>query len=121
MRVFTIKWFTRWAGKEGIDEAALHAAIADIEAGKVVGGHIIKQRVAKPGAGKSGGWRTLIAIRVEDKAFFVYGFAKNARSNISQHELKTLKAYAKELFGYSEAQLNKALKAGELDEVENNE
>jgi len=40
-----------------------------------LGGHVMKKRVALPGRGKSSGARTNIACQVEDKAFFIYGFA----------------------------------------------
>ena len=50
--------------------------------------------------------------------FFVYGFAKNERANINDLELKALKLLAKELLNYSAASLSKAMKAGELIEIE---
>jgi hypothetical protein len=52
-----------------------------------------------------------------DKSFFMFGFAKNQRENISAKELKALKLMAKELLGYSNLQLNKAVKSGELIKV----
>lgn len=69
---------------------------------------MVKKRVAVGGRGKSGGVRTLLAYKVDDKAFFVYGFAKNARANISANELKALKRLAK----------TEAIKHGALFEVE---
>ncbi|WP_281282519.1 type II toxin-antitoxin system RelE/ParE family toxin [Microbulbifer harenosus] len=69
---------------------------------------------------RSGGVRTLLAYKVEDKTFFVYGFAKNARSNIKDDELKVLKLYAKNLLDYSYRDLAKAVKAGTLIEVKGN-
>lgn len=120
MRVFTIKWFSRWARKEGITDAMLCAVIADMQVGNTgdeLGGYVFKKRLAKPGEGKRGGWRVLIAFRIKDKAFFVYGFAKNDRDNIGKQELKALKEYAKTLLGYSSDQLKTALEAGELNEV----
>ncbi|WP_205422216.1 type II toxin-antitoxin system RelE/ParE family toxin [Marinobacter sp. Arc7-DN-1] len=70
------------------------------------------------GGGKSGGGgRALLAYRAGDKAFFVYGFAKNVRANISDKELKALKLYADTLLHYSKAELRKAVKSGALIEV----
>lgn len=69
------------------------------------------------GQGKSGGLRTILAFKEGNKAFFLYGFSKNARENIDSKELKALKRLAKELFAYSEDQLKKAIKAGSLVEV----
>ena len=77
--------------------------------------------MASPGRGKRGGARTLVAFRQGEKAFFVYGFAKNERTNISDKELKALKLLAKELLNYPAETLAKAIKAGELIEIEVND
>ena len=82
-----------------------------------LGGHVVKKRVALPGRGKRGGSRTLVVYQQADKAFFVYGFAKNERANISNKELKALKLLATELLSYTKQALVKAIKAGELIEV----
>ncbi|NYS60439.1 type II toxin-antitoxin system RelE/ParE family toxin [Vreelandella salicampi] len=122
MRVFKNKVFSKWAAKVGLDDAAMLAAVAEMERGLVdadLGGHVVKKRVAVGGRGKSGGGRTLLAYRVGNKAFFVYGFAKNSRANISADELKALKHLAKELLGYGEKALAEAIKHGALIEVKN--
>jgi len=124
MRIFKNKVFTKWAAKEGLSDDALRAAVAEIERGLVdadLGGHVVKKRVSIDGRGKSGGVRTLLAYRVADKAFFVYGFSKNSRANISADELKALKNLAKELLSYSDKALTEAIKHGALIEVENDE
>lgn len=124
MRIFKNKAFSKWAAKEGLSDEALQMAVAEIENGLVeadLGGHVIKKRVALVGRGKSGGARTLLAYRVEDKAFFVYGFAKNARSNIKPDELKALKMLAAQLLGYSDKELDKAVEKRILIEVSNDE
>ena len=96
------------------------AAVAEMEDGLIdarLGGNVVKKRVALPGRGKRGGSRTLVAYRKDDKAFFVYGFAKNERANISTKELKALRLLATQLLGYTNPALSKAIKAGELVEV----
>ncbi len=123
MRVFKNKVFHKWAAKEGLDDVALMAAVDEMERGLIdadLGGHVLKKRVALAGRGKSGGVRTLLAYKVGNKAFFVYGFAKNARANISTEELKALKHLAKALLGYSDKALTEAIEYGALIEVENN-
>ena len=123
MRVFKNKVFHKWAVKEGLDHAALLAAVDEMERGLIdadLGGHILKKRVALAGRGKSSGVRTLLAYKVRNKAFFVYGFAKNARANISTDELKALKHLAKVLLGYSDKALTEAIKYGALIEVQDN-
>jgi hypothetical protein len=120
MQVFKSKWFQKWAASEGLDDRALLAAVEEMESGLIdarLGGHVIKKRVALPGRGKRGGSRTLVVYQQADKAFFVYGFAKNERANISDKELKALKLLATELLSYTKPALAKAVKAGELIEV----
>jgi len=120
MQVFKSKWFKKWADKEGLTDESLKAAIKEMEDGLVdadLGGHVYKKRVPIEGQGKSGGLRTLLAFRMGNKAFFMYGFAKNEQDNISAKELKALKAMARELLSYSAPQLKQAIKAGSLIEV----
>jgi len=71
----------------------------------------------KEGQGKSSGLRTILAFRIANKAFFIYGLTKNERSNIRPKELKALKAIAKELLGYDVKELALAVKMGGLIEV----
>ena len=120
MRVFKSRWFQKWATGEGLDNEALLSAVEEMENGLIdarLGGHMVKKRVALPGRGKQGGSRTLVVYQQADKAFFVYGFAKNERANISNKELKALKLLATELLSYTKQALVKAIKAGELIEV----
>jgi len=78
---------------------------------------VIKQRIARSGAGKSGGFRTSILFRAKAPAFFVHGFAKNERDNIDDKELAAFKMLAAQLLAYDEAALAKAIAAGVLMEV----
>lgn len=120
MRVFKNRMFSRWAAKEDITEEDLLAALAEIEHGLFeadLGGHVIKKRIAIGAQGKRAGVRTLIACQLGHRAFFLYGFAKNVRSNISHNELVALKKLSKELIGYSNKELTQALNAGTLVEV----
>mgnify|MGYP001814113356 FL=1 len=122
MRVFKNKWFQKWAAKEGLDDEVLRAAVEEMENGLIdaeLGGHVVKKRVALPGRGKRGGTRTLVVYQQANKAFFVYGFAKSERANISDKELKALKLLATQLLGYTNPALVKAIEAGELIEVIN--
>ena len=121
MRIFKTKWVHRWASKEGISDASLRAAVEEMRHGLVdadLGGHVFKKRVALPGRGKSGSVRTLLAFKRDHHVFFVYGFAKSVRANISDAELKALRRLAEELLSYGDTRINKALEAKELIEVE---
>lgn len=124
MRIYKTRQFDKWASKEGLTDALLKAAVAEIENGLIdadLGGNVIKKRVALAGRGKSGGARTLLAYRMGDRAFFVYGFAKNERDNIDDKELKALKQLASIQLGLNQTQLQHALIAGKLIEVTNND
>jgi hypothetical protein len=120
MRIFKTRWFDRWAAKEALSEQALRDAVAEIAQGLIdarLGGQIVKKRIGSDGRGKSGGMRTIVAFKIEDKAFFIYGFAKNQRENIDEKELKALKLLAAHLLNYDQKALDRALKAQELVEV----
>ena len=120
MRVFKTRQFAKWAAKEGIADNALIVAVTEMEHGLVdadLGGHVFKKRVGLQGRGKSGGVRTLLAYRLGDRAFFVFGFAKNERDNIDDKELKALKRLASVYLGYDGAQLEQAKIEGLLIEV----
>lgn len=120
MQVFKNKAFSKWAAKIGLNDTVLMTAVAEISEGMVdadLGSHIFKKRLAIGGRGKRGGVRTLLIYRAGDKAFFIYGFAKSVRANITAKELKALKLYAGALLGYSRAELNKAVKSGALVKV----
>ena len=121
MRAFKTKLFSKWAVKEGLSDKALLEAIDEMEQGLIdanLGGHVYKKRVAIQGRGKSGGVRTLLAYKVANKAFFIYGFAKNVRSNIEDKELKALKLYASLLLQYNDGELKQAIKDGVLVAIE---
>ena len=121
MRAFKVKVFAKWASGEGLDDDALASAVIEMEQGLIdarLGGQVVKKRVALPGRGKRGSARTLVAFKQGDKAFFIYGFAKNERANVGGKELRALKLLAKELLNYAAQALAKATKAGELIEIE---
>lgn len=120
MRLYKNKWFNRWAKGEGLTDRDLCSAVRQMEEGlidAILGGNLVKKRVAAAGRGKSGSFRTIIAYKAGDRAFFLYGFAKNQRDNIDDKEREALKKIAKELFGYDARTLNEAVKGKALVEV----
>jgi hypothetical protein len=121
VRVFKNKWFNRFAAKEGLTDAELLAVVADLEVGRFdadLGGGVFKQRIARAGGGKSGGYRSIIFFRSNERAFFVYGFAKSDRANISQDEKQLFRESAKDAFAKTDAQLKKQLDNGTYVEIE---
>jgi hypothetical protein len=120
VRVFKNVWFSRFAEKEGISDAELKYAANLLESGRGdagLGGGVYKQRIARPGSGKSGGYRVIVFFKSGDRAFFVYGFAKSDKGNISEKQLKDFKLAAKVALSYSEEQLQKRLASGLYREV----
>jgi hypothetical protein len=124
VRIFKTKWVARFVRRERIDDAGLKEAIARAERGIIdadLGGGLIKQRVARPGQGRSGGFRMIVAYRTEDRAFFLYGFAKNERENIEDNELEALRVVAAGMLVRNDAALERAKAEGELQEIGNGE
>lgn len=124
MRIFKTKWVARFVRRERIDDASLKEAIERAERGIIdadLGGGLIKQRVARPGQGRSGGFRMIVAYRTEERAFFLYGFAKNERENIDDDELQTLRDTAAEFLANDDPALDEAVSIGKLQEIENDE
>jgi hypothetical protein len=120
MRLFATKPFLRFMKREGIDADQLRAAIERAEEGLVdadLGGGVIKQRIARRGEGRSGGYRTIIAFKRGERAVFVYGFAKSDQANISGLELRAFRKLAVLLLSYDDRQLQTTLHSGALMEV----
>ena len=120
MRVFKNKPFARFAKKADISDALLCDAVRDAEHGLIfadLGGGVIKQRLARSGQGKSGGFRTLIVFRAGARAVFVHGFAKNEKENIGRGELVALKKLAAELLAYEDKAIARVVASGVLMEV----
>lgn len=120
MRIFKYGSFSRFARKENISDTTLLEAVRRAENGQVdadLGGGVIKQRIPKQGQGKRGGYRTLILYRTSERAFFVYGFAKSERDNISRTELAELKNLAAAMLNLSNAQLKQLVENGVYTEV----
>jgi hypothetical protein len=82
-----------------------------------LGGNPIKQRLARPGAGRSGGYRTVIAYRGAQRAVFLYGFAKSERENVGPRELADLKELAGQFLGMSDAEIENVLDTNGLKEL----
>ena len=112
--------FTRFAKKSKISDVALCKAVMNAERGLIdadLGGGVIKQRVAREGEGKSGGFRTMILFKTGTRAFFVHGFAKNKMDNISDNDLVLLRRLAAEMLNYNETELTQAINKNILTEV----
>ena len=121
MRVYKNRWFARFAVKERIKDEMLCEAVNRANSGLVdadLGGGVIKQRVARRGQGRSGGYRTFILFKVGHRAVFAFGFAKNTMENISMDDLEDLRKVAKLTLAYSDSQITSLLDIHELIEVD---
>lgn len=120
MQIFKNKWFTKFAKAEGISDDKLCEAVKDAELGLIdadYGGGVIKQRIARENAGKSGGYRTIVLYRQGSRAFFVYGFSKKGRANLEDYEVREYKKSAKIILKYSDEELAKFIKNGVFQTV----
>ena len=120
MRVFKNAWFERFARKEKISAEALWEAVERAEQGQIdadLGGGVIKQRIARPGGGKSKGYRSIVLYRKDDKAFFVFGFPKSEQDNIREDEEVQFKKMAKQVLALTDEQLQRLIDNGQFEEV----
>lgn len=120
MRIYKNKMFFKWAKSEGLHDKALVNAANEITREQVdanLGGNLVKKRIARKGQGKSGGYRTIVVFQKARRIFFVYGFGKNQRDNISEPEEKALKKLAQYLLNATETHLEKMTTNGDLFEV----
>lgn len=120
MRIFKTTWFARYSRKQGIHDADLCEAIRLAEAGKIdadLGGGVIKMRLPAQGKGKSGGYRTIIIFKHGHSAFYVYGFAKSDRANITASEVKQFKALASKLLNLDSQALQTLTDSQQLEEI----
>ena len=124
MQTFKTKAFARFADREGLEDAALCEAVRRARDGLIdadLGGGVIKQRIARKGGGRSGGFRTIVLFRRGGLAFFVYSFAKSDRENLRRDELTTYRLLADEYLSLDGAGLATAQATGAIIEVECND
>lgn len=122
MRLFKNAWFEKFARKEGIADLDLRDAVARAERGLVdadLGSGLIKQRIARRNAGRSGGYRTIIIFRTGERAVFVFAFAKSSQANLSTHEEEVFRKAAKLVLGFSDSQMDAEVRTGRFTEIGN--
>jgi hypothetical protein len=122
MHVYKTRWFARFARQERITNGCLLEAIARAERGLIdadLGGGLIKQRVARQGKGRSGGYRVIVAYRAKNRAIFLFGFAKSEMENKAANQLAVARDIARKLLAADDKEIAQAIADGELQEVEN--
>lgn len=115
MRIFKNKHFDRWARRQDLRDDVLREAVDEIENGLVdanLGGNLYKKRIATRGRGKRGSTRTIIAFKKSHRIFFIYGFDKGTRANITDQEKQALKIYGKTLLNWTDREIFKRIAEG---------
>jgi len=120
VRIFKNTRFARFADKEGITDKGLRETANLLESGQFdadLGGDVYKMRVARSGEGKSGGYRIIVVFRKGRRTFYVEGFTKSDRSNISQKDKRAFKEMARKYLALSDDMIDRAVKAGSFIEI----
>ncbi|MFW8565981.1 type II toxin-antitoxin system RelE/ParE family toxin [Orrella sp. 11846] len=120
MLILKRKDFARWQAGEKLPDTVLCKAVKEMQDGLVdadLGGFLYKKRVARPGAGKCSGYRTLLSVRIGSRYVFLHGFPKSDKANITQDEKKALQYAGKAFLELSRENVVKALQTGVLLEV----
>ena len=86
-----------WASREVLESGAPTRTSHDSGAGVYArGGAEVGQRVARPGQGRRGGYRVIVAYQPGRLAVFLFGFAKNELENIKGNVLESFREIALE-------------------------
>ena len=124
LSVYKNKPFARFAKKARITDSDIWKAAQQANEGLIdadLGGGVIKQRIARAGEGKSGGSRSIVLFRKNNRAVYVYGFEKKDLANIKPNELKAFRELAEVILGYTSTEIAKRVEDGALFKVEDPE
>ena len=115
IRVFALKGFIRFARRMHVSEEALWGVLLSPPDADL-GGGLYKFRIARPGEGARGGGRALVALKMGDRAFLMFGWEKKDMENIGSKELKVYQNLAKRYLGLTDSEINIAKSDGTLQE-----
>ena len=120
MDIYTTKVFRRFQRKEGLKDQTLCDAVGRAQEGLIdanLGHGLIKQRVARDGGGRRGGYRTIIAYRAGTRAVFIFGFAKSSRETIAAADARELVETGAMLLDLTAKGIEALIEGGELWKV----
>jgi hypothetical protein len=106
--------------KADLTDDLLYRAVSEMIEGLVdgdLGGKLLKKRIGLFGRGKRGSARTIVATNHSDRWFFLYGFEKNERSDISKSEIKALRELAHEYLALDDKGIETAIRTRKVMEV----
>ncbi|WP_440615942.1 type II toxin-antitoxin system RelE/ParE family toxin [Cysteiniphilum sp. 6C5] len=113
--------FAKWVKKENITSNDLLSCAVEVIDGLHdgdLGSNCYKKRLGIKGKGKRSGARVILSYRIGDFLIYIYGYAKNAKSNLTPKEQNALKLYSKEiLMKLSNDDIHKLLQENNLIEV----
>ncbi len=115
MSYYITRQASKWAKSEKCSDAQLINALQEMErglTGNALGANLYKKRIAVSGAGKSGGWRVIVATKFRGHWFVIHGFAKNVQANIDAQQLADLKVLSKALLSYDDLTVERAVGIG---------
>jgi hypothetical protein len=115
------KWFNKWSKKNSIKDDTLIKTITSMtdNLGSVnLGSGLHKVRISRDLEGKSGGFRSIVVLKQNELAIFVYGFAKNEKDNLDKDELKYFKKLAKDLLKIEIKKYKNLMQSGEFIRIE---
>jgi hypothetical protein len=119
-RIFKTRYFSRWMRKTQLTDKVLVSAVEEMINGLFdadLGSGVLKKRVGITGRGKRGGARTLVATNKGSRWFFIFGYEKNAKANVSNTESEALFNLAQDLLTKTNLQLEEFVNDGMLEEV----
>lgn len=119
-RVFKTRHFSRWMRKTELTDSSLCAAVLEMTQGLIdadLRGGVVKKREGLAGRGKRGGARTLMATNKGNRWFFLFGFEKNDRPNISAEEKEALQSIAQDLLARTGKELDAQVEDGTLQKI----
>jgi hypothetical protein len=120
LRIFKTKDFSRLARQQRIGDGQLVEAVKRADRGLIdadLGGGLIKQRVPRPGQGRSGGYRVLLAFQFDARAIFLYAFAKSEQENVEPDGLRYWREVAATYLKLDETRLVRLVTQHKLFEV----
>lgn len=101
MRIFKNAWFQRFSIREKISDETLKEAVNRVQRGLIdsdLGGNVLKQRIAKPGQGKSGVYRTIILFKKGERAFLFSDLQRTSGQISTMRKPSLLKRLLKSCF-----------------------
>ncbi len=120
MRNFITAALSKAATKHTISDQKFVAAAERIRAGNAsadLGGGLFKERIAREGQGRSGGFRTVLCFREGGDMLFFAIFAKKRKGNLTKKELEAARKFAAEFRKQTEKEIQRQIADSTIREL----